>query len=146
MVLKLAQIVCLHPPSVTDGVSQTLHLKGLSTKHYVKVSTKINFSLNPFRHHSFVGCSASSVPMHYLRDPLLSNLAYKRAFSRYGRKMVLASASHTHSSLQFVPLVMIRKVQTWFFKVQNYSETSDCLFLQAPEVFSINLLSSLWFF
>ena len=68
--------------------------------------------------------------MHYSRDPLLSNLAYKRAFLKYGRKMVLASASHTHSSLQFVPLGMIIKVQTWFFKVQNYSETSDCLFLQ----------------
>ena len=24
---------------------------------------------------------------------------------------------------------MVKKVQTWFFKVQNYSETSDCLFL-----------------
>ena len=60
---------------------------------------------------------------------LLWNLAFKRAFSRYARKMALASAS---SYTQFFAVCTSgngEKVQTWFFKVQNYSETSDCLFL-----------------
>ena len=60
---------------------------------------------------------------------LLRNLAFKRSFSRYGRKMALALAS---SSTQFSAVCSsgnCKKVQTWFFKVRNYSETSDCLFL-----------------
>ena len=60
---------------------------------------------------------------------LLRNLAFKRAFSRYGLKMALASAS---SYTQFFAVCTSgngKKVQTWFFKVRNYSETSDCLFL-----------------
>ena len=53
----------------------------------------------------------------------------KRSFSRYGRKMALALAS---SSTQFSAVCSsgnCKKVQPWFFKVRNYSETSDCLFL-----------------
>ena len=36
---------------------------------------------------------------------------------------------HTHSSLQSVALGMVKRYKPGFFKVRNYSETSDCLFL-----------------